>query len=520
MTRSRSVAAGIVLVAAYAAHAAPRHVTVGSLDPNARQLFQESMDLGDHFYDGNAKLVRSPSSASKASRTGGGSGSAGAESGRYLVRESSWYALGLLLRDAAGDRQRAAVILDAVLKEQYSTPGVRWYGTYKRTPEEPDPTVAAQMWRDYDPNWRVFIGTTFAMILTEFPERVPAELARRMYAAIDTAIEGEMAEGRLVPTYTNIALMYGSLWDFAAVHDHRADWQAKSAAWNETVYRLFNEYGTFDEYNSPTYCGVDLYGLALWRDYGSTARMRLMGSRMEAALWRDMASYYQPQLRNLSGPYDRAYGMDMESYVSVVGVWMRSALNAPVAPLPNPTPTTDHLADIWFAPHIAILGTQIPADALAKMKTFSGEHMVRKQIDAKRVSTAWIGRDVIFGGEATSKTKDSGTTTQFHPATVQWRTPSGEIGWVQLVQSPPIDASADQHGLTISTSGTVRLRIHAKGLDANKVRAAGWELPGLHISVASDASGFTVEKVAGDTDLVYPGVNKMRLEIAAARAKK
>ena len=154
------------------------------------------------------------------------------------------------------------------------------------------------------------------------------------------------------------------------------------------------------------------------------------------------------------------------------------------------------------------------------MKRFSGEHMVRKQIDAKRVSTAWIGRDVMFGGEATSKTKDSGSTTQFHPATVQWRTPSGKIGWVQLVRSPPIDASADQHGLTISTSGTVRLRIHANGLDTKKVTATGWELPGLHISVASDASGFTVEKAAGDIDLVYPGVNKMRLEIAPAPAKK
>ena len=57
-----------------------------------------------------------------------------------MVRESSWYALGLLLRDQPGDRQRAAEILDAVLKEQYVKPGVRWYGTYQRTPEEPDPT--------------------------------------------------------------------------------------------------------------------------------------------------------------------------------------------------------------------------------------------------------------------------------------------------------------------------------------------------------------------------------------------
>ena len=86
-----------------------------------------------------------------------------------MVRESSWYALGLLLRDAPGDRQRAAEILDAVLKQQYVTPGVQWYGTYRRTPEEPDPTGNPVMWRGYDPNWRLFIGTTFAMILIEYP---------------------------------------------------------------------------------------------------------------------------------------------------------------------------------------------------------------------------------------------------------------------------------------------------------------------------------------------------------------
>jgi hypothetical protein len=521
MKRLQWIALGLLLTAASALHAAPRHVTVGALGPDARQLFQQSMDLGDHFFDEETKLVRNPDAANEAGSTGAANRSA-AESNRlpdrYLVRESSWYALGLLLRDAPGDRQRAAAILNAVLKEQYTAPGVRWYGTYKRTPEEPDPAAASLIWRDYDPNWRVFIGTTFAIILIEYPDRIPAGLAGQMYKAIDTAIEGEMAEGRLVPTYTNIALMYGFLWDFSAMHNHRADWRAKAAAWNETVYRIFSQYGTFNEYNSPTYCGVDLYGLALWRDYGSTPRMKLIGSRMEAALWRDTASYYQPQLRNISGPYDRAYGMDMESYVSVMGVWMRSVLNARMAPLPVPTPTTDHLADIWFAPHIAILGTRIPADALTKMKSFSGEHLVRKQIDAKRVSTAWIGRDAIFGGEATTKTKDSGMTTQFHPATVQWRTPSGEIGWVQLVQSPPVDATADKHGLTIATDGTVRLRIHAKGYEVNRLSATLWQLPGLSISVTSDASGFNVENAADGADLVYSGIRKMRLEIKPARS--
>jgi hypothetical protein len=363
----------------------------------------------------------------------------------------------------------------------------------------------------------VFIGTTFAMILIEFPDRISPELGQRMYEAIDRSIEGEIAEGRLVPSYSNIALMYGSLWDFAAVHDKRDDWKKQSTAWTESVYRLFKQNDAFSEYNSPTYCGVDLYGLALWRDYGSTDRMRTIGSEMEAALWRELANYYQPALRNISGPYDRSYGMDMERYVSVVGVWMRTALDAQVAPLPNPKATTDHLPDLWFAPHFAILGTRIPQDALSKMKTFEGEHLIHKQIDKQRVATAWIGNDVIFGGEATSKTKDAGTTTQFHPATVQWRTPSGEIGWVQLVQSPVVDATADEHGLTISTSGTVRLRIHARDLVQNKVIATDWALPGLHVGVVSDAKSFTVEKTADAIDLVYTGIQGMRLDIKTSR---
>ncbi|HEX9201717.1 MAG TPA: hypothetical protein VF865_19320 [Acidobacteriaceae bacterium] len=508
----RRYVSGLVMMLAMAcgvrsgASIAPRHVTPASLDKNTSELFQQSMVLDDHFWDDSAKLVKSPYSSLEGVRTG-----------KYMVRESSWYALGLLFRDALGDRQRAADILDAVLKEQYVKPGVRWYGTYKRTPEEPDPTANTVIWRGYDPNWRVFIGTTFAMILIEYPDRISPELSQRLYTAIDRAIEGEISEGRLLPTYTNIALMYGSLWDFAAEHDNRADWKKQSADWTESVYRLFKQHTAFSEYNSPTYCGVDLYGLALWRDYGSTERIRTIGAEMEAGLWRELTSYYQPGLRNISGPYDRSYGMDMEQYVSVVGVWMRTVLDASSAPLPELKANTDHLPDVWFAPHLAILGTQIPQDALGKMKSFQGEHLVHKQIDEKRVATAWIGRDVIFGGEATSRTKDAGTTTQFHPATAQWRTPSGEIGWVQLVQSPPVDATADEHGLTISTAGTVRLRIHAKGLARKNIGETEWGLPGLHVAVSSDAKSFTAEDVPDAIDVVYSGITRMRLDIKAAK---
>ena len=464
------------------------------------------MALGDQSWDKSTKFLATSGVAAH-----------GAAAIRYMVRESSWYAFGLLVRDQAGDRQRAAEILEAVLKEQYPVSGARWSGTFRRSPEEGEPKADDAPFTSYDPNWREFIGCTFAMILIEYPDRIPAGVARQMYEAIDRALEGERKEGRLVPSYSNIALMYGFLWDFAATHAQRADWKEQSAKWNESVHGLFKEHDSFFEYNSPTYYGVDLYGLALWRDYGSSERIRTMGSEMEATLWRDIADFYQPALRNISGPYDRSYGMDMESYVSVVGVWLRTVMSAGAAPLPRIEAGTDHVADAWFAPQFVVLGTKIPSDAMAKFRRFQGEHLVRRQITKERAATAWIGREVIYGGEFTSKTKDAGAQTQFHPATVQWRTPSGKIGWIRLVQCPLVDATADEHGLTIVSTGEIRLRLFAPSAELAKIDAKRWELPGLSVEVSSDEKGFA-KTMSGETmDVVYSGMTKMVLRIRSSR---
>ena len=59
----------------------------------------------------------------------------------------------------------------------------------------------------------------------------------------------------------------------------------------------------------------------------------------------------------------------------------------------------------------------------------SGERQFTRQITDDRVATAWIGKDIVYGGETTNKTRDSGPQTnfhQFHPATVQWRTRAGK----------------------------------------------------------------------------------------------
>jgi hypothetical protein len=462
------------------------------------------MEWGDRYFDPQAALCRALL----------GPAHADLQVKPYLmVRESAWYAVGLLLRDGPGDRQRAAQILNTVLKAQYREPGKPWDGTFRRTPSGPEPGPNAEMWRTYDPNWREFIGTTFAVILTEYPDRVPKNLRDRMLDAIDYAVAGEMKQGGLLPTYTNISLMYGFLWNFAAVRGGKAEWIAPAGQWQKTTYDLYKQHDAFFEFNSPTYSGVDLYGLALWRDYGFTPLMRERGEDMEAGLWRATADLYNANLRNISGPYDRAYGMDMQSYVSVMGLWLRTVLDAEKAPLTSFTPPVDHVDDLWMAPLIVALDTRIPPDAMAKFKSFPGPHQVNRPIEGKRVATAWMGKDVIYGGEITGHARDVGAHSQFHPVTVQWQAPNGKIGWIQLTCCPMIDATADKTGISISADGDVSLRINAPDAKANHAVKEQWTPAGFTVHVSSGAKSFSAEQTGPFVDVKYMGMTKMTISM-------
>ena len=478
--------------------------SLAAMTPEVRATFSIPMEWGDRNWDTSAKfLVASgmhPGSTVEAAR-----GSS--------VRALSWYALGLLLRNGKTDNARAIDVLNVVLAEQFNEPDKPWDGTFRTSPAQPEPPIDALMWKDYDPNWREFIGTTFAMILEEFPDRIPQEMQHRLEDSIAHAIAGEIHNARLAPAYTNPALMFGFLLDFAGVGSHRPEWVAQGTAWQAGIYASFSRFGAFDEFNSPTYSGVDLFALGLWRSYGSTASMRDMGAKMETALWRDLAALYNANLHNISGPFDRAYGMDMDSYVSVVGVALRMELGERLAPIPRLDPGVDHGGDAWYALHFAIVGVRIPPDALQEFRSFQGEHLIEQQITEDRIATAWIGSNVIYGGEATHKSKGVDGHSQFHPATVQWRLPDGRIGWIELMQSPPIDVRADRNGLQISCAGDVKFRIHAPGMEIDDLRKSDWILPGLAVHVTSDAGKFTMDRESDFVDITYSAISGMNLRI-------
>lgn len=449
-----------------------------SLPLFAREILDASMEWMDARFDG---LLYYSSEAGSPQR--------------HIVRESTYYALGLLER---GETERAAGVLHAVLDHQLDEPGAVYHGTFLRYSEEALPGTGAVEWRDYDPNWRDFIGTGFALGLIFFEEQLPAELVARIEHSLCLAVEGTLARA-VRPGYTNIALMDAYLLHFTGQRLDEPGWCAAGETLAQQVYDLFAQTGAFEEYNSPTYYGADLYALALWRGFSGSALLRELGAKMEADVWRDIAAYYHAGLRNVAGPWDRSYGMDMTRYAALLGLWIWLGVGREHAPFPDTTRPFEHAFDLCFGPCAALAGTAIPGDALVHFLAFQGARQVEHTITLSplRVAMAWLGEDLMLGAEFTGQSKMG--YSQFHPLTIHWRTASGAVGWAKLVHTIPVDVRASERCLSLTGRGEMVFRIYSPG--GAEIEPAHWRLDGLLVTVEAkpgEAKGFRVIQVRDD----------------------
>lgn len=328
-------------------------------------------------------------------------------------------------------------------------------------------------------NWRQFIGTTFAVFLLKYPDRLPAELRARLEESIRRAVEGEIHEDRLTPAYTNIALMHGFLWVFAGQRFNHPAWITAGEAWATAIHAGFAPHQTFEEYNSPTYYGVDLYSLALWRALGPTDHLRHLGAAMETS-GATSPRFTMPASAISPAPtIVPRIGTDLTRYVSLTGAWLGLELDPAIAPFPELNRPMDHAFDFLAVPCYAILGAQIPADALPHFQRFQGERQVTRTITPQRTATAWLGANLMLGGESTSLSRSAGASsrTQFYPATIHWKSSRRRPRLVWLRDTPRLDVLAAKNTLAITAIGDSIFRLSVPGLSAATASAIAGTSP-------------------------------------------
>lgn len=419
----------------------------------------------------------------------------------HLVPQTVWHALAML---ATGDVARAARAITAVLACQLDEPGTPWHGTFGRFREFPRPRPGAVAFVGYDPNWRQFVGTGLCLALSVGGDRLDGQLTEAMVAAIELAVDGE-PEDRVCASYSNIALMRA--WLDVAAGDllDRPDLVARGEAFAQRIVDRFDRHGTFDEWNSPTYYGIDFYALALWRTRGPVSSLRAWGEHLEEVLWCDMAPWYHAALGNLAGPFTRAYGMDMRRYAAAAGLWIREAcagvppvpdVGASVPPVPDVGEPFSHSHDLALAPVIPLLGVRVPASAAPHLRRFIGERVVERQVSSQpeRIASAWMAPSVMVGGERGDRAWPA--QGQYHPATVHWLEPSGRTRWIRAVHAGLMDARAHPGALRLQCRGAdVRTAFLMSAHEA--VTADRWVLPGLTVRVRTNAI-YAGLKASGD----------------------
>ncbi len=399
--------------------------------------------------------------------------------------------LGLLQRGSVEDRRRACEALQAILKYQFDEPGKAYDGTWYRFPEEPHPGGKG-IWRGYDPNWREFIGTTLAIILLDYEQYLPQTLVKGIDDAMRRTIRGTLTRN-LSASYTNIALMHAFLLLFAGERLGEPGWVSTGEQFAREVYRLFALNNTFSEFNSPTYYGVDLYALGLWRTYATSPLLQQLGAEMEAGLWKDIALMYHAGMKNMAGPYDRSYGMDMQQYATTIGMWIWMVVGRDAAPFPDITQPFEHSHDFCYAPCYIAVDVSVPEEVQPHLQVFQGERQVERVIanEPRRVATAWIGESLLLGGEYTSLSEPA--SGQIHPATIHWNSAHNRIGWVKLAYTIPVNARAEKDNLSISCIGRGEetpdfvFQIYTPDRSAASLQSDRWQLAGLSVNIETNA---------------------------------
>ncbi len=388
------------------------------------------------------------------------------------TRSAVYLTVGLLIRNQQSDAARAASVLELLVGLQKREPGL-WLGVW--------PGDNGTTGRTLDHNWREFIGVGLIVARERYGKLLPKALIEKIDEALLVAAEGAV-QRNVSPEYTNIALMSAFLLEWVGAKRGKPEIAAKGAEKARQVAVLFNQYQTFIEDNSPTYGGVDAMGLALWRELSPSKESRKAASAMEASFWRDTAQLYHAGLRNLCGPFTRAYGMDMVQYTAITGVAIL-LLTQDKKTAPAPADWHNRSFEWAYVPMFLALGLRCPPDALAHFKAFDKPRRLERKVPraGKIYPVQCVLEKTWMMGATTGLTR---TWEQHAPGTIHWRLPGGTTGWLLVHGTNGAEATIVGDSLQIQlpkrSGERLRLLLHAPGC---ALGGPTWNLNGLRVKL-------------------------------------
>jgi hypothetical protein len=245
---------------------------------------------------------------------------------------------------------------------------------------------------------------------------------------------GGVDDDNLYPAYSNPWIMraVSTGWTGRKLND--SNMTAAGEAYANELLDLFNLNNTLSEFNSPTYMGVSLFALTLWAKYmPADSVIGQNGPRMIREVWATAASLYNANLKNLAGPWDRAYGYDTNNYMAIFSLFVWSLVGKENAPIRSRPWAMTHADDYEIAPLIAVLApyhdSLLPNETVSQFLTFPGEHTVQRSAYAPprdavpRNVTSWLSANLTIGAESFDQDAVGGYAldpTQWTPAAVQW----------------------------------------------------------------------------------------------------
>ncbi len=394
---------------------------------------------------------------------------------------------GLLYRNNPGDVDKASKIIEFVLSQQFKNRFHLITGSWKTS------SINSRM----DANWREFIGCELIIIYENYRNLLPKKISELLLLGLQLAALNSKSRN-VSPYYTNIAAMSAILMEYAGRKFKIFPLENAGLQKANNLFEIYFKNQTFSEFNSPTYAGTTEIAFALWRKYGSP-KLAKLGKLMEEELWQQIADYYNFNLKNICGPYIRSYGMDMEKYSSIIGLWLAVILdNKEIAPYPDFE--NKKYSEISNIIPIVHLEPDLPEKAMREFTGFTQERFREGTIVRHWFSTGIkfemsINENWMMGGLR----RDLKNWSQIKIGTFHWiDSNTGKIYWLLVPGEGKADVVVTKMNFSIFAKWfqkSIRFFIQGSDLREEMFTERQWNLPGFLFKVYTHKSEISMQKI-------------------------